>query len=158
MTETQRFEVEIIRRQVALECAILNGRSPKWQLRLWGRLIKFRDGGRCLNCGDSNEIQAHHVMRRTLVPFAALDQGNGISLCRGCHHRVHAHFNGKPDPALPMGADQGDDQNEWSYLFGLLVDDAERRGLPQDECYFLSDALIRFSLDYQGYELPLDAL
>lgn len=31
-----------------------------------------------LNCGQEDGIQAHHVMRRTLVPFAALDLGNGI--------------------------------------------------------------------------------
>jgi hypothetical protein len=151
MSEIRKNDSEIIHRRAALERAIARGCSAGWLLRLWSRIVKARDGGRCLNCGKTEGIQAHHVMRRTLVPFAALDLGNGISLCRPCHRLVHAKFNGRPDSALPMGAAQGDDQDEWSFLFGLLVEDATRRGLPQDELYFLSDPVIHFSLGYQGF-------
>ena len=120
--------------------------------------MKVRDGGRCLNCEQEDGIQAHHVMRRTLVPFAALELGNGISLCRPCHRLVHARFNRRPDAALPMGAAQGDDQDEWSFLFGMLMDDATKRGLAHDTLYFLSDELLLFSLAYQGYEPLLEAV
>jgi hypothetical protein len=50
-----------------------------------------------------------------------------------------------------MGAEQGDDQNEWSFLFGILMDDAISRGLPQNEFYYISDAVLDFSVSYQGY-------
>lgn len=158
MSEIRKDDSEIIRRRAALERAIARGRSAGWLIRLWSRFVKTRDGDRCLNCGVTEGIQAHHVMRRTLVPFAALELGNGISLCRACHRLVHARFNGRPDPALPMGAVQGDDQDEWSFLFGLLMDDATKRGLAHDELYYLSDAALRFSLAYQGYEPLLESV
>lgn len=146
MSEIQKRDGEFILRRAALERAIAKGRSAGWLHRLWSHFVKTRDGGRCLNCGQERGIQAHHVMRRTLVPFAALELGNGISLCRQCHRLVHAEFNGRLDPALPMGAAQGDDQDEWSTLFGMLMDDATKRGLEHDELYFLSDELLRFSV------------
>jgi hypothetical protein len=150
MSEIRKQDCEIVRRRAALERAIARGCSAEWLLRLWSRFVKARDGGRCLNCEQQDGIQAHHIMRRTLVPFAALELGNGISLCRPCHRLVHARFNGRPDPALPMGASQGDDQDEWSFLFGILMDDATKRGLAHNELYHLSDDLLRFSLAYQG--------
>ncbi|OMJ31734.1 endonuclease [Sphingomonas sp. Sph1(2015)] len=158
MSEIQKGDSEIIRRRAALERAIAGGRSVGWLHRLWSRFVKTRDGDRCLNCGQKDGIQAHHVMRRTLVPFAGLELGNGISLCRPCHKLVHAMFNGRPNPALPMGAAQGDDQEEWSFLFGILMDDATKRGLVHDELYFLSDELLHFSVAYQGYEPLLEAV
>lgn len=158
MSEIGKEDSEIVRHRAALEGATARGCSAGWLLRLWSRFVKTRDGGRCLNCEQEDGIQAHHVMRRTLVPFAALELGNGISLCRPCHRLVHARFNGRPDPALPMGAAQGDDQDEWSFLFGMLMDDATKRGLAHDELYFLSDELLRFSLAHQGYEPLLEAV
>lgn len=139
-------------RKAALARAIERNRTEKWQLRLWSRFIKTRDAFRCLCCGSGNRIQAHHIMRRALYPPGALDPGNGITLCPECHWRVHAHFNGKPDLSLPIGAEQGDDQDEWSYLFGLLVDDAGLRRVPEDEFYHLGDHVIAFSEACQGYE------
>jgi hypothetical protein len=158
MAEIRKEDSEIARRRAALERAIARGCSAGWLLRLWSRFVKVRDGGRCLNCEQEDGIQAHHVMRRTLVPFAALELGNGISLCRPCHRLVHARFNRRPDAALPMGAAQGDDQDEWSFLFGMLMDDATKRGLAHDTLYFLSDELLLFSLAYQGYEPLLEAV
>ena len=73
-------------------------------------------------------------------------------LFRSCHTRVHAEFNGRPDLSLPLGAEQGDDQDEWAFLFGLLFDDAVRRDLPQDEFYYLGDHIVEFSVQFQGYE------
>jgi hypothetical protein len=61
-------------------------------------------------------------------------------------------FNGRPDLSLPLGAEQGDDQDEWAFLFGLLVDDAIRRDLPQDEFYYIGDHILEFSHACQGYE------
>lgn len=142
----------ILIRKNALEKAIEKKRSAKWLLRLWGRFIKTRDEFRCLCCESVERIQAHHIIRKTLYPWGALDLGNGITLCPQCHNRVHAEFNRKPDISLPIGAEQGDDQDEWSFLFGLLVDDAVQRGLPQSEFYHLGDHIMEFSVACQGYE------
>ncbi|MGY0794102.1 HNH endonuclease [Azospirillum argentinense] len=104
-------------------------------------------------CCESHErIQAHHIIRKTLYPWGALELGNGITLCPECHRRVHAEFNGRPDLSLPLGAEQGDDQGEWAFLFGLLLDDAGRRGLPEDEFYYIDDHMLEFSVGFQGYD------
>ncbi|EKE76029.1 HNH nuclease [Oceanibaculum indicum P24] len=143
-------------RKQALERAILRRRSRKWLLQLWSRFIKTRDAFRCLSCDSPDGIQAHHIIRKTLYPQAALELGNGITLCSECHNRVHEKFNGRPDLSLPLGAEQGDDQDEWSYLFGLLLDDAKKRGIPEDDFYHLSDEVLGFSVSFQGYHELFD--
>lgn len=146
-------ELEAIRkRKFALVRALDRGRSVKWLLRLWGRFIKTRDSFRCVCCDSTSRIQAHHIIRKTLYPRGAFDTGNGITLCSECHARVHAEFNGRPDLSLPLGAEQGDDQDEWAFLFGLLRDDAVRRGFDEDEFYYLGDCILKFSNECQGYE------
>ncbi len=58
--------------------------------------------------------------------------------------------NGRADLTQPLGA--GDDQDEWAFLFGLLVEDATQRGLDHDEFYFLDDHMLKFFVNVQGYE------
>jgi hypothetical protein len=77
---TQQLE-ELHARKVALVMAIEKRRSNKWLLRLWGRFVKTRDAFRCVCCESQNKIQAHHIVRKTLYPWAYLDTGNGITLC-----------------------------------------------------------------------------
>ena len=149
--DSDNFTVLRVRKR-ALVTAIERDRSGRWLLRLWGRFIKTRDAFRCLCCESVEGIQAHHIIRRTRCPWGIFDLGNGVTLCPECHKRVHAEFNGRPDLSSPLGAEQGDDQNEWSFLFGLLRDDAIRRGLPEDEFYHFSDDFLKFSIAYQGYE------
>lgn len=136
----------------ALNSALAKGRSRKWLFRLWSSFIRARDAFRCVCCEATGPLQAHHIIRKTLNPYCSFDLGNGITLCSVCHGRVHAEFNGRPDLTLPLGAEQGDDQDEWAFLFGLLRDDAIRRNLPEDELYFVNDATLKFSLDFQGYQ------
>jgi len=150
-------KLEVIRkRKAALQRALEKGRSPKWILRLWGRFIKTRDSFQCVCCNSPDHVQAHHIIRKCLYPWSAFDTGNGITLCRECHARVHAKFNGRADLNQPLG--EGDDQDEWAFLFGLLVDDSSCRGLNQDEFYYLSDHVLRFSTRVQGYQEYFDAV
>jgi hypothetical protein len=145
-------EIAVIRkRKAALFAAMDNGCSGRWLLRQWSQFIRTRDGFRCLCCGTNEGIQAHHVIRKTLFPWSALDPGNGVTLCRLCHSRVHAQFNGRPDMSLPLGAEQGDDQDEWAFLFGLLREDSGRRSLSEDEFYSLGDPVLDFSRRCQGH-------
>lgn len=143
---------DIRRRKRALDNAITRGRTLRWQLRLWSRLIKTRDGHRCVNCEATTGIQAHHIIRRTRLPAGALDAGNGITLCPDCHRWIHAESNRKADLTKPMGAAEGDDQDEWAFLFERLVEDANARGLGEEEFYHISDETLHFSATYQGYE------
>ena len=147
---------EIYRRLGALNRAIECDRSKKWQLSLWSKFVRFRDGGCCVNCGSDQRVQAHHIVRKVLYPQGALETGNGISLCWPCHKQIHAEFNRRPNLSLPLGAEQGDDQDEWSYLFGLLKVDAQKRKLPEDEFYYLNDHMLNFFVRVQGYEQLLE--
>jgi hypothetical protein len=145
------FDLSRIRqRKLALSAAVQKQRSAKWILRQWGRFIKERDSYRCVCCESEEDIQAHHVVRKTLYPWGAAETGNGITLCRECHRRVHEKSNGRGDLSVPLG--EADDQDEWSFLFGLLYDDAKLRGLDQDEFYFLEDHMLNFFVRVQGYE------
>ncbi|GAC1674387.1 MAG: hypothetical protein NVS9B2_23810 [Steroidobacteraceae bacterium] len=131
--------------------AIAGERSPKWCLALWARFIKARDAYRCVNCNSDTGIQAHHIFRRAAYQYGMLEPGNGITLCRQCHRKVHAAFNGRPVFSEPLNARGGDDQNEIAYLYGILHDDAARNGLEQDEFYYLADHMLDFFVKYQGY-------
>ena len=137
-------------RKRALITAVEKEGSAKWILRQWSRFIRERDGHRCVCCESDEGIQAHHIVRKTLYPWGAAETGNGITLCRACHRHVHEKSNGRADLSLPLG--EGDDQDDWTFLFGLLLKDAQQRGLGQDEFYFFPDHMLKFFLDVQGYE------
>ena len=52
----------------------------------------------------------------------------------------------------PLGAEQGDNQDECAFLFGMLRDDAVHRNLDEDEFYHLTDHILTFFVRCQGYE------
>lgn len=151
MSKVTNSDLSIIRqRKLAVSAAVQKQCSAKWILRQWSRFIKERDSYRCVCCESEKDIQAHHVVRKTLYPWGAVETGNGITLCRECHRRVHEKSNGRADLSAPLG--EADDQDEWSFLFGLLLDDAKRRGLDQNEFYFIEDHMLNFFVSVQGYE------
>ena len=51
--------------------------------KIWSKLVRERDG-RCLNCGKTDSLNAHHVIMRGKKSTRLLLE-NGISLCAGCH-------------------------------------------------------------------------
>lgn len=97
-------------------------------------------------------------MRKTVAPLGSLELGNGIRLCIDCHKKVHAEFNGKPLPNEPLNSRGGDDQDEMAYLYGILYEDAQKRGVPQDEYYYISDDFLELINKYQGYETMVESI
>ena len=55
----------------------------------WAQLVKERDGFTCQKCGDTGDVQAHHIEPVALRPDLADDLDNGITLCTSCHREVH---------------------------------------------------------------------
>lgn len=51
--------------------------------RMWSALVRLRDG-RCLFCGHTKNLAAHHFIRRA-VKSTRLLVDNGITLCPSCH-------------------------------------------------------------------------
>ena len=73
----------------------MNGLQPKRpRVRLEPELYKHlclkvmkRDGWRCQICGSGRNLQVHHKQLRSQQGLD--DELNLISLCAGCHERLH---------------------------------------------------------------------
>lgn len=59
----------------------------------WSNLVKHRDQ-KCTNCGNINDLHAHHIKPFRDFPELRYDVNNGITLCGICH-RNHHKLNGK---------------------------------------------------------------
>lgn len=55
----------------------------------WARRVKERDGYACVICGETDGIDAHHLISASKAPKWQGRIGNGVTLCRQCHKWVH---------------------------------------------------------------------
>ena len=55
----------------------------------WAEKVKEKDGWKCVVCGSTERLQAHHVRPTFLYPENKNDIWNGVTLCKGCHQRQH---------------------------------------------------------------------
>jgi len=134
-----------------LNDAISHRRSAKHCLGLWSTFVRLRDDSRCVDCHATKRVAAHHICRKSFLPEAAFDTGNGISLCDDCHRTIHRGFNSRADLELPMDAQGGEKIDVMERLYGILSQDARDRDMLRDDYYFLSDdVLVRFKL-FQGF-------
>jgi 5-methylcytosine-specific restriction endonuclease McrA len=60
--------------------------SARWQKAR--AAAKQRDGNRCVNCGATEGLQVHHVVRLE-NGGAEFDLNNLVTLCVGCHGEQH---------------------------------------------------------------------
>lgn len=54
----------------------------------WSKIIRNRDE-KCLHCGKTEGLHAHHIKPKSTHPELALDLSNGITLCYSCHKQEH---------------------------------------------------------------------
>ena len=59
----------------------------KMQLKSWGDFIKYLFP-RCINCGITKQLEAHHILPRAQFPELALAPDNGVTLCNKCHNWI----------------------------------------------------------------------
>lgn len=57
----------------------------KKALIFWGKIVRERDG-RCLCCGVSTFLNAHHLLPKEYYPLYMFDLDNGFTLCSK-HHK-----------------------------------------------------------------------
>lgn len=62
-------------------------RNP--DLRSWREDVLERDGHRCVDCGRTERLHAHHLQERSKRPDLALDVDNGVTVCDDCHAERH---------------------------------------------------------------------
>jgi len=139
-----------------LDQALARGRSRKWCRTLWSRFVRLRDGHRCVICDSPDRIAAHHVCRKSFLPEAEFQTGNGATLCFTCHREHHGTYNGKPDLRLPMDAQGREQIEQLAVLYAILYDDAQTRGLLREDFYFLSDSVLAKFKMFQGFEPYLE--
>lgn len=49
-----------------------------------------RDGYKCVVCGDSGKLDAHHIIERRLFSDGGYYTSNGVSLCEPCHLKAES--------------------------------------------------------------------
>lgn len=55
----------------------------------WRRLVLSRDRFKCVLCGSTENLQAHHIDRWYDSPTKRLKVNNGATLCSACHTKYH---------------------------------------------------------------------
>lgn len=53
-------------------------------LARWTRQVVKRDG-KCMTCGSTERLEAHHILAKSKWPQFATKTMNGITLCYDCH-------------------------------------------------------------------------
>ena len=54
----------------------------------WANEVKKRDKYMCQRCTSKEEIEAHHIRKRSVFPELKYDINNGVVLCQRCHSWV----------------------------------------------------------------------
>ena len=57
-------------------------------LSSWSRRVRERDC-HCQKCHTAENLEAHHIIPKALMPEHAYDDNNGITLCKPCHIELH---------------------------------------------------------------------
>ncbi|MEN5084013.1 hypothetical protein ABE438_16150 [Bosea sp. TWI1241] len=135
-----------------LDVSIERRRPGKSCLQLWSHFVRLRDGFSCVRCGSEHRVSAHHICRKSFMPEAAFQVGNGITLCYGCHRIVHRGYNGRPDLNMPMDGQGGEKIDIMEDLYGRLFVDGERRNLLDSNYYYLSDSVLAKFKMFQGFD------
>ena len=67
----------------------MNPSEFSFALQAWSKTIKKLDNFICKNCGNKENLNAHHIQPKQDFPELALDTDNGITLCKTCHENIH---------------------------------------------------------------------
>jgi len=60
--------------------------------RAWREKVFAKDGNKCVCCGATDSLHAHHIMPYAEYIELREDVDNGTTLCEDCHSRFHANY------------------------------------------------------------------
>lgn len=60
-----------------------------YRAKAWSVSVRTRDGNKCVECGATGRLHAHHVKSFKHHPELRYDVSNGITLCPKCHEAEH---------------------------------------------------------------------
>lgn len=52
-----------------------------------------RDNNKCAVCGREDNLDAHHIISRDIMPNGGYVKENGISLCEECHIKAETMYS-----------------------------------------------------------------
>lgn len=55
----------------------------------WSEDVRARDGHKCVECGATGKLHAHHIKPWKNNPELRWDVSNGATLCPPCHQKAH---------------------------------------------------------------------
>lgn len=61
----------------------------------WRESVLKRDGFKCVVCGDTEHLEAHHMYGYKENPNLATKVTNGVTLCKWCHKKYHSKYGVK---------------------------------------------------------------
>lgn len=64
-------------------------------VRRWRKETLMRDGMRCVKCGSSHRLEAHHIVGFAESLSQRTDPANGVTLCHRCHMAYHLRYGRK---------------------------------------------------------------
>lgn len=76
-----------------LRLNLRNQKISRRTLRAWAIQVKERDCYICQKCGSTEQLEAHHILPKSIYPDNALETTNGITLCNECHSDFHSTTN-----------------------------------------------------------------
>lgn len=59
--------------------------AKRKQLIQWSKDVRERDGNKCIVCGKTEYLNAHHLIPKKRFPQYMLEINCGITLCPYCH-------------------------------------------------------------------------
>jgi len=55
----------------------------------WRKEVFKRDGHKCVKCGSTDNLEAHHIIPWSVAPELRINLNNGETLCNSCHADEH---------------------------------------------------------------------
>jgi len=84
-----KFHSEEHRRNMSIGSGGNGELNRKWPRHVaWAKRVKERDGC-CQKCSSTEDLHAHHLIPKALMPQNAYVVANGITLCKDCHIELH---------------------------------------------------------------------
>ena len=78
---------------------MVNRKTPEY--KLWRAKVYALGGWKCCVCSSKKDLEAHHIYTVRKYPEKALEEQNGVPLCRRCHNLI----NGKEDQLVKFFTD-----------------------------------------------------
>lgn len=63
------------------------------EVREWRKKVLSRDGNKCVECGGTEDLQAHHAIPWSYDSDLRVNVSNGETLCIYCHAKKHENIS-----------------------------------------------------------------